>query len=149
MIYLLDTVVVSETRKIRSGRADPTVASWVARVDQDLAYISAITIQELELGVLLAEGRDPASGAVLRRWLDNDVYEAFDGRILPVDAAVARLAASLHVPDPAPVSDALIGATAMANNMVLATRNTRDFRRFPGLEVLNPWEFSGRGRERL
>lgn len=142
MIYLLDTVVVSETRKIRSGRADPTVASWVARVDQDLAYISAITIQELELGVLLAEGRDPASGAVPRRWLDNDVDEAFDGRILPVDAAVARLAASLHVPDPAPVSDALIGATAMANNMVLATRNTRDFRRFPGLEVLNPWEFT-------
>ena len=139
-MYLLDTVVVSETRKIRSGRADPGVASWVARVDHDLAYISAITIQELELGVLLAERRDPASGAVLRRWLDNDVYEAFDGRILPVDATVARVAASLHVPDPAPVSDALIGATAIANNMVLATRNTRDFGRFPGLEVLNPWE---------
>ncbi len=141
-MYLLDTVVVSETRKIRSGRADPGVASWVARVDHDLAYISAITIQELELGVLLAEGRDPPSGAVLRHWFDNDVYEAFDGRILPVDATVARVAASLHVPDPAPVSDALIGATAIANNMVLATRNTRDFGRFPGLEVLNPWEFT-------
>ncbi len=139
-MYVLDTVVVSETRKIRSGRADPGVASWVARVDHELAYISAITIQELELGVLLAEGRDPVSGAVLRRWLDNDVYEAFEGRILPVDATVARLAASLHVPDPAPVSDALIGATAMANNMVLATRNTRDFGRFRGLEVLNPWK---------
>ena len=119
------------------------------RVDHDLAYISAITIQELELGVLLAERRDPESGAVLRRWLDNDVYEAFDGRILPVDATVARLAASLHVPDPAPVSDALIGATAMANKMVLATRHTPDFGRFPGLEVLNPWEFSGRDRGRL
>ena len=148
-MYLLDTVVVSETRKIRSGRADPGVASWVARVDHDLAYISAITIQELELGVLLAERRDPTSGAVLRHWLDNDVYEAFDGRILPVDATVARAAASLHVPNPAPVSDALIGATAIANNMVLATRNTRDFGRFRGLEVLNPWEFSRPDRERL
>ncbi|MYB46055.1 MAG: type II toxin-antitoxin system VapC family toxin [Acidimicrobiia bacterium] len=141
-MYVLDTVVVSETRKIRSGRADPGVASWVARVDHELAYISAITIQELELGVLLAEGRDPVSGVVLRRWLDNDVYEAFDGRILPVDATVARFAASLHVPDPAPVSDALIGATAMANNMVLATRKTRNFGRFRGLEVLNPWKFT-------
>ena len=138
-MYLLDTVVVSETRKIKSGRADPAVASWVALVDHDLAYISVITIQELELGVLLVERRDPASGAVLRRWLDNDVCEAFDQRILPVDARVARLAASLHVPDPAPVSDALIGATAIAHNMVLATRTTRDFGRFPGLEVLNPW----------
>ena len=139
-MYLLDTVVVSETRKVESGRADPNVASWVTRVENDLAYISAITIQELELGVLLVERRDPASGAVLRSWLDNDVYEAFDQRILPVDAKVARLAASLHVPDPAPVSDALIAATAMANNMVMVTRNTRDFERFQGLEVLNPWK---------
>ena len=138
-MYLLDTVVVSETRKIRTGRADPGVASWVARVDHDLAYISAITIQELELGVLLAERRDPTSGTVLRTWLDNDVFEAFDQRILPVDVRVTRLAASLHVPDPAPAGDALIGATAIANNMVLATRNARDFERFPGLEVLNPW----------
>ena len=101
-MYLLDTVVVSETRKIGSGRADQNVASWVTRVENDLAYISAITIQELELGVLLVERRDPTSGAVLRTWLDNDVYEAFDQRILPVDAGVARLAASLHVPDPRP-----------------------------------------------
>ncbi len=138
-MYVLDTVVVSETRKIRAGRADPDVASWVARVEHDLAYISAITIQELELGVLLAERRNPASGTILRAWLDNDVFEAFDQRILPVDARVARLAASPHMPDPAPASDALIGATAIANNMVLVTRNTRDFERFPGLEVLNPW----------
>jgi len=141
-MYVLDTVVVSETRKIRAGRADPDVASWVARVEHDLAYISAITIQELELGVLLAQRRDPAPGTILRTWLDNDVFEAFDQRILPVDARVAQLAASLHVPDPAPPSDALIGATAIANNMVLVTRNTRDFERFPGLEVLNPWTYT-------
>lgn len=141
-MYLLDTVVVSETRKIGSGRANPNVASWATRVENDLAYISAITIQELELSVLLVERRDPAAGAVLRSWLDNDVYEAFDQRILPVDAGVARLAASLHVPDPAPVSDALIAATALATNMVMVTRNIRDFGRFEGLEVLNPWNYT-------
>lgn len=138
-MYLLDTVVVSETRKIRSGLADPNVASWAAQLDHDLVYISAITIQELEHGVLLVERREPVSGAVLRSWLDNDVFEAFDGRILQVDAKVARLAAYLHVPDPAPANDALIGATALAHNMVVATRNTRDFERFQGLQMLNPW----------
>lgn len=132
-------MVVSETRKIKAGRADANVASWVAQLDHDLAYMSAITIQELEHGVLLVERRDPTSGAVLRSWLDNDVFQAFDGRILPVDSTVARLAAALHVPAPAPVSDALIGATALAHNMVVATRNTRDFERFQGLHILNPW----------
>lgn len=73
--------------------------------------------------MLLAERRDPASGVVLRTWLDYYVFEAFDQLILPVDARVARMAASLHMPDPAPAGDTLIGATAMANNMVLATRN--------------------------
>lgn len=83
MMYLLDTVVVSETRKIKAGGADPGVASWGPEsTDNDLAYVSAITIRELELGVLLAEGRDPASGAVLRCRLDKDVYVAFDGRVL-------------------------------------------------------------------
>ena len=138
-MYVLDTNVVSEIRKIEAGRADPNVAAWARRVKTDLTYISAITIQELEHGVLLAERRDPISGAVLRSWLDNDVHEAFDERILPIDTKVARVAAALHFPDPAPVIDALIAATAIANNMRVVTRNTGDFERFHQLEILNPW----------
>lgn len=139
-MYLLDTNVVSEIRKTGTGRANPHVMSWANRVDTDLTYISVMTIQELEKGVLLAERRDPASGSILRSWLRNDVHEAFDGRILPVDIEIARIAASLHVPNPAPVTDALVAATALVHNMTLVTRNIGDFSRFRQLEVLNPWE---------
>lgn len=139
-MYLLDTNVVSEIRKTGTGRANPHVMSWANRVDTDLTYISVMTIQELEKGVLPAERRDPASGSILRSWLRNDVHEAFDGRILPVDIEIARIAASLHVPNPAPVTDALVAATALVHNMTLVTRNIGAFSRFRQLEVLNPWE---------
>jgi hypothetical protein len=138
-MYLLDTNVVSEIRKISSGRADASVAAWARGVEAARTYLSAITIGELEHGVLLAERRDPVAGAVLRDWLDNDVCDEFDQQILPADAAVARRAAALHVPDPAPVADALIAATALIHGMVLVTRNAGDFHRFEELQVLNPW----------
>ena len=138
-MFLLDTNVVSELRKVRSGKADPRVATWAADVPSGQMFISAITIHELEHGVLLAERSDAARGEVLRTWLDTSVTAAFADRILPVDADVARRAAALHVPDPAPFRDALIGATALVQQMTVATRNTRDFDRFAGLEILNPW----------
>ena len=141
-MYLLDTNVVSEIRKIAAGRADRNVTAWASGVDASQTYLSAITIGELEHGVLLAELRDPTAGAVLRDWLENDVCGEFDQQILAVDAAVARQAAALHVPDPAPVADALIAATAMSHDMVLVTRNTGDFNRFEDLRALNPWRRS-------
>ena len=76
---------------------------------------------------------------MLRRWLDNDVCGEFEQQILPVDAKVARLAAALHVPDPVPMADALIAATALANDMAVVTRNIRDFEHVARLEVLDPW----------
>ena len=90
--------------------------------------------------MLLAERRDPDAGAVLRAWLDNDVCGEFEQQILPVDTAAARRAAALHVPDPAPVADALIAATALSHDMVLVTRNAADFHRFTELPVFNPWD---------
>ena len=138
-MYLLDTNVVSETRKINSGRADANLTAWACDIDANQTYMSVITIQELEHGVLLAERRDPAAGAVLRSWLDNDVYHEFEQQILPIDTKVARLAATLHVPDPAPVADALIAATAIVNDMFVVTRNAADFERFDQLKILNPW----------
>lgn len=107
-MYLLDTHVVSELRKIQSGKADPQVSNWAGRVDAAELFLSAICIQELEIGVLQIERRDGPQGALLRAWLDNHVLPAFAGRILPVDAAVARRAAGLHVADFAPT-----GATAL------------------------------------
>lgn len=138
-MFVLDTNVVSELRKARSGKANPGVAAWAATVPSGRMFVSAITIHELEHGVLLAERADPVQGEVLRRWLDTSVAAAFADRVLVVDEAVAKRAAALHVPDPAPFRDALIGATALEYHMSVVTRNVRDFERFDRLTVLNPW----------
>lgn len=138
-MFVLDTNIVSELRKVRNGKANPGVAAWAEKVPSVELFISAITIQELEHGVLLMERSDPTQGAVLRTWLDQSVTAAFKTRVLAVDERVARSAAALHVPDPAPFRDALIGATALVHEMTVVTRDLKDFRRFHGVDVLNPW----------
>ena len=137
-MYLLDTNVVSELRKIRLGKADGRVADWADSIDATDLYLSVISIQELEIGVLLAERRDPLQGAVFRAWLNAHVLPAFTGRILVIDTAVAQRSARLHVPDPRPVRDALIAATALVHGMTVVTRNVADFEP-TGVSVLNPW----------
>lgn len=138
-MYLLDTNLVSELRKVRSGKADPGVAAWADEVDASSLFLSAITLHELELGVLLAERRDPTQGALLRQWLEQAVVPAFAGRILAADAAVARRSAALRVPDPKPFRDGLIAATALVHSLGLVTRNLGDFAA-TGVPLLNPWE---------
>lgn len=138
-MFVLDTNVVSELRKVRSGRANPGVASWAEQIPSAEMFISAITIHELEQGVLLMERSDTAQGALLRAWLDQSVAAAFKSRVLSVDERVARRAAALHVPDPAPFRDALIGATALVHDMTVVTRDLKDFQRFDQLDVINPW----------
>ena len=137
-MYLLDTNVVSELRKVQSGKADPQVSDWADRVDAFELFLSAISIQELEIGVLQIEHRDGPQGTLLRAWLDNHVLPAFAGRILPVDAAVARRAAELHVPNPRPIIDGIIAGTALVHGMTVVTRNVADFSP-TGAMVLNPW----------
>lgn len=138
-MFLLDTTVVSELRKLRSGKADPHVAAWGRAAPSASLYLSAIVVQELEIGVLLAQHRDPAQGALLRAWLDEHVLPSFAERILPVDVAVARRSAALHAPDPRPIRDALIAATALVYGMTVVTRNVSDFAP-TGAALLNPWE---------
>jgi len=137
-MYLLDTNVVSELRKIRLGKADRHVKAWAESVDAAELYLSVITLQELEIGVMLMERRDPAQGAMFRTWLASHVMPAFDGRVLAIDAAVARRSAALHVPDPHPVRDSFIAATALVHGMTVVTRNVMDFEP-TGVSVLNPW----------
>jgi predicted nucleic acid-binding protein len=140
-MFLLDTNVVSELRKARAGRADKNVASWAAGTSAATMFISVITIQELEIGVLLAERRDPTQGAILRRWLEQQVLPAFDGRMIPVDTAVARRSATMHVPDPRPIRDSLIAATALVHGLSVVTRNVSDFVPM-GPEVIDPWQLA-------
>jgi predicted nucleic acid-binding protein len=140
-MFLLDTNVVSELRKIRLGNADANVAAWADSVESADLYLSVITVQELETCVLLAERRDPVQGAVLRAWLNDQVLPAFAGRVLPVDTAVALRSARLHVPNQRPVLDALIAATALVHGMTVATRNVADFEQ-TGARTINPWTAS-------
>jgi len=137
-MLLLDTNVVSELRKVRFGIADTNVAKWSETLDTADLFISAVTIHELAIGVLLAERRDPPQGAVFRQWLERQVMSAFEGRILPVDIAVARRAVQLHVPDPQPINDAFIAATALVHGMTVATSNVAGFTA-TGVRLLNPW----------
>ena len=138
MRFLLDTNVISELRKAKAAKADPKVTAWVQSVPSGALFLSAIVIQELEIGVLLAERRDPAKGEILRAWLDLHVLPAFSDRILPVDTVVARRSAVLHVPDPRPIRNGLIAATAIVHGMTIVTRNATDFKG-TGAAALNPW----------
>jgi predicted nucleic acid-binding protein len=138
-MYVLDTNVVSELRKVRFGRSDPRVVKWADSVEAVSLYVSAITILELEIGILQMERRDPSQGVMLRAWMDNHVLPEFTERVLPVDTAVAQRCARLHVPDRHAGRDALIAATALAHAMTIVTRNLADFQP-TGVPVLNPWD---------
>lgn len=138
-MLLLDTNVVSELRKVRSGRADAQVTAWAQTVDAASLFVSAISIMELEMGVLQIERRDSHQGARLRQWFDGQVLPEFTGRILPVDSTVALRCARLHVPDPRSERDALIAATALVHGMTVATRNVADFTA-TGVALINPWQ---------
>jgi len=137
-MYLLDTNVVSELRKAKVGKANKNVTKWAKSVSATSMFLSAITILELETGILLIERRDPAQGTLLRTWLDQHVLPAFSGRILAIDVAVAQRCAQLHVPNPHADRDALIAATALVHGMTVVTRNVADFES-TGVEILNPW----------
>ncbi len=97
-----------------------------------------MSLLELERSALLAGRRDAAQGEILLRWIERLVIPAVGDRILPVDVAVARRSAALHIPDPKPDRDALIAATAMVHGLTVATRNMRDFE--PMVPFVNPWE---------
>lgn len=145
-MYLLDTNVVSELRKAKSGKVDKNVVTWADSVLVTKLFLSVITILELETGVLLIERRDPVQGAVLRSWLNAHVLPSFTDRILVVDTAVAQRCAKLHIPDPRSDRDAIIAATALVHGMTVVTRNVDDFAP-TGVEILNPWNPENLGSE--
>lgn len=140
-MYLLDTNVISELRKAKTGKANENVVQWGQKVPTAGLFLSVITVLELETGVKLIERRDDKQGAVLRIWLDDYVLPAFQSRIIPIDTSVALCCADLHVPDPRSDRDALIAATALTHKMTVVTRNTDDFKQM-GVQLIDPWKKS-------
>ena len=141
-MFVLDTNVVSELRKVHAGKADKRLSTWADSHDATDMYLSSITVMELEIGILRAERRDRTQGAVLRKWLDDRVLPEFTGRILSVDTTVAQRCAHLHVPDPRNERDALIAATALVHGMAVVTRNVADFE-LTNVALIDPWNEAG------
>ena len=136
-MYLLDTNVVSELRKAK--KADRGVRIWAQAIPAASLYLCAISILELEIGIVLIERRDRKQGLVLRAWMDGHVLPAFEGRILAIDTTVAQRCAALHVPSPRSDRDALIAATAFVHGMTVVTRNVEHFQP-TGVALVNPWQ---------
>jgi predicted nucleic acid-binding protein len=133
--YLLDTNVLSELRK--GHRADPGVLEWFGGIDDRQLYLSVLVVGEIRRGIELIRRRDDASASVLDGWL-RQVVTQHDTRILPIDRAIAETWALFNVPDPVPVVDGLLAATAHVHGLTLVTRNSADIAR-TGVPHLNPF----------
>ena len=136
-MYLLDTAIVAELRKAKTGQTDPGLIGWAAGVARQNLFISALSLLELEAGVAQAERRDKPAAEGLRTWLDNHVPAAFDGRILAVDAAVVKRRGQVAISDP---RDALMAATAQVHGLTLVTRNATAFKSGK-VKLFNPWGY--------
>lgn len=134
----MDTNVISEFRKINSGKANQNVIRYFSEVSPDDIYMSVITFYEFEKGIKQIELRDKVQGAVLRDWMQNHVIKYWGANILPIGRDVATVCADLHVPDPKSLSDSFIAATAMVHNLTLVTRNVKDFESID-VSIVNPW----------
>ncbi|MEM7064124.1 MAG: type II toxin-antitoxin system VapC family toxin [Cyanobacteria bacterium P01_B01_bin.77] len=137
-MFLLDTNVVSELRKVGSARVNSQVEQWAKVTPGGQTFISVVTVFELERGVLLMERRDQAQGKILRQWLNDHVLAGYAERIIPISVSIAKRCALLHVPDPMPDYDALIAATALEHGLTVVTRNAGDFKK-TGVKLLNPF----------
>lgn len=135
MSYLLDTNVISELRK--GERADTNVRAWFGELDDEEIYLSVLTIGEIRRGVESVRRRDPDSAAALDSWLAR-LGEAHRDRILPVDRAIAEEWGRMNVPDPLPVVDGLLAATAKVAGLTFATRNVADVEG-SGVELMDPF----------
>lgn len=136
-MFILDTNVLAELRP-NKPRQSASVRSWAQQQPAHQFYLSAVTLMEMEIGVQRMERRDPRQGERLRAWAEQTIAQ-FDGRILPFTAQTALRCAPLHVPDPRPLADAMIAATALEHSFAVVTRNVIDFAG-TGVQTINPWD---------
>ena len=134
MAYLLDTCVISELRK---PRCDSSVATWMAGIQPDEAFLSVITLGEIRRGIELHRAKDTKAAGALERWLLG-LESHYAERILPISSAIAERWGRLCLNQPLPVSDGLIAATGLEHKLTIVTRHVSDFQR-SGVNTLNPF----------
>jgi toxin FitB len=136
--FLLDTNIISELIK---SRPDPKVISWLQRTDENLFYLSVLTLGEIRKGVSALPNANRRVS--IEAWLEKDLRNRFEGRILPISEGIAdrwgAIAGLAHAKKILiPVIDGLLAATAIHHNLTLVTRNTKDVAA-TGVDVFNPW----------
>jgi predicted nucleic acid-binding protein len=133
--FLLDTNVVSEARR---PKGNANVKAWLAGAPAGSLYLSVLVVGEIRRGIARLRQRDPSQGAVYEAWL-GQLRADYAERILPITADIAEEWGRMNVPDPVPVIDGLMAATAKVRGLTLVTRNTADLIR-TGVPLLNPFE---------
>jgi predicted nucleic acid-binding protein len=133
--FLVDTNVISEIRK--GDRADPSVARWVAETPVEEIGTSVIVLAEIRHGIELIRRRDPEQAKSLDRWFSR-MRPRLENRVLPIDEPIAEAWALLGIPNPVPLIDGLLAATAKVHGLTLVTRNVSDLAR-TGVVFLDPF----------
>jgi predicted nucleic acid-binding protein len=133
--FLVDTNVVSELRRGRNAAA--AVTAWFAAIPAEHIFTSVIVLGEVRRGIELLARRDKPQAEMLERWYAS-MRQQLGRRVLPIDESIMMMWSRISVPDALPAYDGLIAATALVNNMTVATRNTADFRRV-GVSAVDPW----------
>ncbi|HEX3588522.1 MAG TPA: type II toxin-antitoxin system VapC family toxin [Pseudonocardiaceae bacterium] len=134
MTFLLDTNVVSEIRKKVPNTG---VEAWFDSVSADELFLSVVVVGEIRQGIERLARRDPAQAGVFEQWL-TQLVDIYGDRIVPITIDVAQVWGRLSVPDPIPVVDGLLAATALAHDWTLVTRNGKDVAS-TGVRLLDPF----------
>lgn len=134
-MYLLDTNVVSETIR---PKPEKTVINWLSSIDMHHLFLSVLTLGEVRKGV--EKLTDPLRKQKIIQWLEIDLVKNFHGRLISIDEKVSDKWGYISSLNQTPAIDSLIAASAIVHNYKLVTRNSKDFKNIPGLELINPWE---------
>jgi predicted nucleic acid-binding protein len=137
-MFLIDTNVLSELRKVHNRRTDPAFAAWASKLQWVDMYVSAITIHEVEVGILHLAEYDAPQSMILRHWFETQVLPKLATQVLPVTTEISLRAAPMRTKRTRSTEDVLIAATALVHGLTIVTRD-RDFEDL-GIPLINPWQ---------